>query len=148
MWKVLLWTKRESSCEVERVIWIHSSGRKESCRGRKTRIRWRKVDDVSPERREGLEVDGLQDVLGSVELQQQHDEDPVVRQLLKLRLTHVVVLNQHADDDTQHLEKQRTAQRHSQQSSSSQRGKTFDCRSSADSLHLEKRSQNYEILIS
>lgn len=106
------------------------------------------MDDASPERREGLEVDGLQDVLGSVELQQQHDEDPVVRQLLKLRLTDVVVLNQHADDDTQHLEKKRIAQHHSQQSSSSQRGKTFDCRSSADSLHPENRSQNYEILIS
>lgn len=33
---------------------------------------------VLPEGGERLEVDGLEDVLGSVELQQQHDEDAVV----------------------------------------------------------------------
>lgn len=63
------------------------------------------MHDVPPEGRERLEVDGLQHVLGSVELQQQHDEDSVVRQLLELRLTDVVVLNQHADDDAQHLQR-------------------------------------------
>lgn len=51
-----------------------------------------------------MEVDGLQDVLGCVELQEQHDEDPMVGQLLELRLPDVVVLNQHPDDDAQHLE--------------------------------------------
>lgn len=70
---------------------------------------------VSPESCECLEVDGLQDVLRSIELQQQHDEDPMVRQLLKFRLTDVVVLNQHADYDTQHLKLQCTAQSATQQ---------------------------------
>lgn len=66
--------------------------------------------DVPPEGCECLEVDGLQYVLGSVELQQQHDEDSVVRQLLELCLTDVVVLNQHADDDAQHLQRRRTVE--------------------------------------
>lgn len=66
------------------------------------------MSDVLPEGRKRLEVDGLQHVLGSVELQQQHDEDSVVRQLLELCLTDVVVLNQHADDNAQHLQKQST----------------------------------------
>lgn len=43
-------------------------------------------------------------MLGSVELQQQHDENAVVRQLLELCLPHVVVLNQHPDHDAQHLQ--------------------------------------------
>lgn len=61
---------------------------------------------VSPEGSECLEVDGLQHVLGGVELQQEHDEDAVVRQLLELRLPHVVILDQHAHHNAQHLQTQ------------------------------------------
>lgn len=39
----------------------------------------------------------------SVELQQQHDENAVVRQLLEFCLTDIMVLNQDPDYDTQHL---------------------------------------------
>lgn len=56
--------------------------------------------DVLPEGGEGLEVDGLQDMFGSIELQKQHDENTMVRKLLKLCLAHVVVLDQHTNDDT------------------------------------------------
>lgn len=64
----------------------------------------------SPEGCERLEVDGLQDVFGGVELQQQHDENAVVWQLLKFCLTDVVVLDQHPNYDTQHLEGRRREQ--------------------------------------
>lgn len=89
--------------------------------------------DVPPEGRERLEVDGLQHVLGSVELQQQHDEDSVVRQLLELCLTYVVVLNQHADDDAQHLQEGKTVSRAAAASSSLQ--------ISAAMLHVNKEIQ-------
>lgn len=59
---------------------------------------------VLPEGGERLEVDSLQDVLRSIQLQQQHDEDAVVGQLLELRLTDIVILDQHPNDDPQHLE--------------------------------------------
>lgn len=62
--------------------------------------------NILPEGCECLEVDGLQDVLRGIELQQQHDEDSVVRQLLKFRLTDIMVLNQHTNYNTQHLGKQ------------------------------------------
>ena len=42
-------------------------------------------------------------MLGSVELDEEHDEDPVVRQLLELRVPHLVVLQENARYDTQHL---------------------------------------------
>ena len=53
-----------------------------------------------PEGGEGLEVDGLQHVLGGIELEQQHDEDAVVRQLLELSLSHIMVLDQHSNHNT------------------------------------------------
>lgn len=56
-----------------------------------------------PEGSECLEVDGFQDVFRGVELQQQHDENAVIRQLLEFSLTNIVVLDQHANDDTEHL---------------------------------------------
>lgn len=56
-----------------------------------------------PECCERLEVDGLEDVLRSVELQQQHDENSMVRQLLELCLSDIMVLDQHPNYNTQHL---------------------------------------------
>lgn len=38
-----------------------------------------------------------------VELQQQHDENAVIRQLLEFSLTNIVVLDQHANYNTEHL---------------------------------------------
>lgn len=58
---------------------------------------------VLPEGSKGLEVDGLQHMFRSVELQQQHDENAMVRQLLEIRLPHIMVLNQHAYYDAQYL---------------------------------------------
>lgn len=109
MWKVLLWVKSGNGDEERRGIVIYR-GKKQTNKQIKRRLKkllkwFVRVHDVPPEGRERLEVDGLQHVLGSVELQQQHDEDSVVRQLLELRLTDVVVLNQHADDDAQHLQR-------------------------------------------
>ena len=66
--------------------------------------------DVLPEGGECLEVNGLQDMFGGIELQQQHDENAVVRQLLEFGLTDVMVLDQHPNYDTQHLEQQYRAQ--------------------------------------
>lgn len=63
--------------------------------------------DVLPEGRERLEVDGLENVLGGVELQQQHDEYAVVRQLLEICLTDIMVLNQDTNYNTKHLEEER-----------------------------------------
>ena len=65
---------------------------------------YRATGIVLPEGSESLEVDGLQDVFGGIELQQQHDEDAMVGQLLELRLPYVMVLDQHSYHDTQHLE--------------------------------------------
>lgn len=62
--------------------------------------------DVLPEGSECLKVDGLQNMFGSVELQQQHDENAMVWQLLEFCLTDIMVLNQHPNDDTQHLQEQ------------------------------------------
>lgn len=59
---------------------------------------------LSPEGSEGLEVDGLQDVLRGVELQQQHDEDAVVRQLLEFCLSHIMILDQNAYYNAEHLQ--------------------------------------------
>lgn len=49
-------------------------------------------------------------MFGSVELQQQHDENAVVWQLLEFCLTDIVVLNQHPNYDTQNLYEQCRAQ--------------------------------------
>lgn len=43
-------------------------------------------------------------MLGRIELQEQHDEDAVVGQLLELGVPHIVVLDQHSHHDTQHLD--------------------------------------------
>lgn len=59
-----------------------------------------------PESSEGLEVDGLQHVLRRVKLQQQHDENAVVWQLLEICLSHIMVLNQHAHYNAQYLHAQ------------------------------------------
>lgn len=66
--------------------------------------------DVSPEGSECLEVDGLQDMFGGIKFQQQHDENAVVWQLLEFCLTDIMVLDQHPNYDTQHLEGQRRVQ--------------------------------------
>lgn len=59
--------------------------------------------DYLPEGSECLEVDGFQDMFRGVELQQQHDENAVIRQLLEFSLTNIVVLDQHANYNTEHL---------------------------------------------
>lgn len=74
----------------------------QSCDGGGGGIFW----DVLPEGGERLEVDGLQDVFGGIELQQQHDEYAVVRQLLEICLTDIMVLNQDTDYNTEHLEEE------------------------------------------
>lgn len=45
-------------------------------------------------------------MLRCIQLQQQHDEDAVVGQLLELCLPHIMVLDQHPDHDTQHLDQE------------------------------------------
>lgn len=58
-----------------------------------------------PEGSEGLEVDGLQHMLRGIKLQQQHDKNAVVWQLLEICLPHIVVLDQHAYYNAQYLHK-------------------------------------------
>lgn len=58
-----------------------------------------------PESSEGLEVDRLQHVLRCIKLQQQHDENAVVRQLLEIGLPHIVVLDQNTHYNAQYLHK-------------------------------------------
>ena len=65
---------------------------------------WLIYVDVLPESGECLEVDGLEDVFRGIELQQQHDENAVVWQLLEFCLTDIMVLDQHPNYDTQHLD--------------------------------------------
>ena len=48
-------------------------------------------------------VDAFQDGLGSVELDEQHDEDAMVGQLLEVCVANLVVLKQHTRHDAQHL---------------------------------------------
>lgn len=60
--------------------------------------------DVLPEGGKRLKVDGLQDMFRGVELQQQHNENAMVWQLLELCLTDIMVLDQHPNYNTQHLE--------------------------------------------
>lgn len=55
------------------------------------------------ERCKNLVVDGLKDWFGCVELQKQHDEDSMIRQLLELYEAIVMVLQQHSGNNTQHL---------------------------------------------
>lgn len=55
-----------------------------------------------------MEVDALQDVFRSIKLDKQHDEDPVIRQLLEFRVTDFVVLKQDARHDAQHLKRRVT----------------------------------------
>lgn len=103
MWKVLLQLKKEKKEKVSL---------KTKCSDRvEAETLAEPLNTVSsPEGCERLEVDGLQDVFGGVELQQQHDENAVVWQLLKFCLTDVVVLDQHPNYDTQHLEGRRREQ--------------------------------------
>lgn len=57
----------------------------------------------SPEGGEHLVVDALEHVFGRVQLDEEHDEDAVIRQLLELRVSHFVVLQQNPSHDAQHL---------------------------------------------
>lgn len=104
--------------------------------------------DVLPEGGECLEVDGLQDMFGGIELQQQHDENAVVRQLLEFCLTDIMVLNQHPNYDTQHLKEQHRAQSESSKPAGQmlpaaylERGRAFIL--SAATEHLSSNS-NYD----
>lgn len=56
-----------------------------------------------PEGSEGLEIDGLQYMLRGIKLQEQHNENAVVWQLLEIRLSHIMVLDQHAHYNAQYL---------------------------------------------
>lgn len=58
-----------------------------------------------PEGSEGLEVDGLQHMLRGIKLQQQHDKNAVVWQLLEICLPHIMVLDQHTYYNAQYLHK-------------------------------------------
>lgn len=52
----------------------------------------------------GLEIDGLQHVLRCIELQQQHDENPMVGKLLKLALPDIMVLQENSHYYTENLD--------------------------------------------
>lgn len=63
-------------------------------------------------------------MLRRIELQQQHDENAVVRQLLEFCLADIMVLNQHPNYDTQHLEEQHKAQSKSNKADSQKSANT------------------------
>ena len=46
----------------------------------------------SPESSEHLEVDAFEYMFWSIELNEEHDEDPVIRKLLELAVTYLVIL--------------------------------------------------------
>ena len=52
-----------------------------------------------------MEVDCLQNLVGGVELQEEHDEDPVVWNLLELCGSHVMVDEKDSRNNTQHFVK-------------------------------------------
>ena len=60
---------------------------------------------ASPESSEHLEVDGLKDMLRGVQLNEQHDEDPVVGHLLEFRLPHFMVLKEHSCYNSKNLQR-------------------------------------------
>lgn len=68
--------------------------------------------NVSPEGGESLEVNGLKDMFRCIELQQQHDENAVVWQLLEFCLPNIMVLDQHPNYNAQHLEEQSEGNKH------------------------------------
>ena len=55
--------------------------------------------------RQNLEVDCLKNLVGGVELQEEHDEDPVVGNLLELGGSHVMVDEKDSRNNTQHFVK-------------------------------------------
>lgn len=57
----------------------------------------------SPEGSQHLVVDALKNRLWRIQLDKEHDEDAVVWQLLKLCVTHLMVLQQHSSNNSQHL---------------------------------------------
>ena len=61
-----------------------------------------------PERLQYFKVDGFEDLLWSVELNEEHDEDTMIRQLLEVHVADVVVLQQNSSNNTQHLQQQFT----------------------------------------
>ena len=58
----------------------------------------------SPEGSEHLEVDALKHMFRGIQLNEEHDEDAMVRQLLELCVTDLVVLEQDASHNPQHLQ--------------------------------------------
>lgn len=46
----------------------------------------------SPESCKSLEINGFQHMLRCIELQQQHDKNPMVRKLLKFTLPNIMIL--------------------------------------------------------
>ena len=50
-----------------------------------------------------LVVDVFKDGVRAVELEEEHDEDAMVRHLLEVGLAYLVVDEENAGDDTQHL---------------------------------------------
>lgn len=56
--------------------------------------------EILPEGSQCLKVDGFQHMFRGIELQQQHDENAVVWQLLEFCLTHIVILNQHSNHNS------------------------------------------------
>jgi len=45
-----------------------------------------------PERLKHFKVDGFKDLFRSIEFNEEHDEDTMIRQLLEVSVTHIVVL--------------------------------------------------------
>lgn len=62
-----------------------------------------KIKRLLPECGEDLSVDALQYILGYVQLNEKHDEDTMVWQLLELGITDLMVLQQHTRNNTQNL---------------------------------------------
>lgn len=60
-----------------------------------------------PESCECLEVDGFQHMLRSVQFQQQHDENAMVRKLLKLALPNIMVLQKYSHHNAKNLTRSR-----------------------------------------
>lgn len=56
-----------------------------------------------PESCEDLVIDVLQDVFRCIQLNEEHDENPVIRKLLKLCHSHNVILQQNPSHNSQDL---------------------------------------------
>ena len=56
--------------------------------------------------RQNLEIYRLQDLIRCVQFQEQHDENPVIRNLLEVRGSHVVIYEENPGNNSQNLVEQ------------------------------------------